>query len=117
MLSGAPERAAHVGAVQVFAQVHQRQERAEDARLQVIGQMQAAGGNPRQPLPVLGNEAHDFPLPLVRRVSQGRFAAHLGTTRFERQREMQNAELLFRKSRRALVLATRNLARCGHRDN
>jgi len=51
----------------------------------------------------------------VRCVSQGRFPAHLGATRFERQSEMQNAELLLRESLRTLVLATRNLARRGHR--
>jgi hypothetical protein len=77
--------------------------------------MQAAGGNTRQAFSVFGNEAHDFPLPIVRRIPESCFAAHFGATCFKRQREMQDAELLLRESRRTLVLATRNLARCGHR--
>ena len=59
-------------------------------------------------------KSHDLALPLVRRIAQRGFAAHRGAARFQRQREMQNADLVLGESRRRVVLASRSLATCAH---
>lgn len=110
-----PKRTSHVGSIQVLAEVHQRQERAQDSRFQIVGQVQPARCHSGQPLTVLGDEAHDLSLPLMRSVAQSRFAAHLCAASFDGEREMQNANLLLvREGWRRVVLASRYFARCGH---
>ena len=113
-MPGAPERASHARAIQVLAQVHQRQKSAKDPRLQVIRQVQPAGRHPGQPLTVLGDEAHDFPLAFLRRVPQRRFAAHLPAARFQSQGKVQHAQLLLGECRGRVVLASSNLAASSH---
>lgn len=109
------KRASHVRTIQVFPQVHQRQKSAQDSCLQVIGQMQAAGCHPGQPLSILCDEAHDFSLPLVGSIAERSLTAHLRATALNRKREVKNANLLlFRQGWRRVVLASRNFARCGH---
>jgi len=109
-IAGSSERTAHVRPVDVLSQIHQRQKRAQNARLQVIGQVQSAGGYTRQSLAVIRNELHDLFLPFVRRVPQRGFPAHLRAPRFERKRKVQHTELLLGECRWRFVLASRNLA-------
>src|SRR5579885_1552746 len=52
--------AAHVGAVEILTKIHQRQEGAEDAGLEVVRQVQAARGNAGQALSVLRQKVHDL---------------------------------------------------------
>src|SRR5208337_3313309 len=73
--SAAASRRAHGRAIQVLAQIHEREKGAQHARLQVIRQVQAAGRHPGQAFPVFCDEPHDFALPFVRRVPEGRLAA------------------------------------------
>ena len=89
-----PKRTSHIRPVQILAQVHQRQKCTEDSRFQIIRQSLPAGRHARQLFSVLGDEPHDFPLPFVRRVAQGRFPPHLRARRLKRQREVQKAQLL-----------------------
>jgi hypothetical protein len=105
---------AHRRAVDVFAQVHQSQESAENTGFKVVGEGKAAGGDAGQSLAVFGDEAHDFALALMRRVAQRGFAAHGGAAGFERQSEMQNADAVLGEGRRRIVLATCGLATCSH---
>ena len=84
ILPGSPKRAPHVRSVQVFPQVHKRQKRAQNSRLQIIGQVQAAGSHPRQPLTAFCNKSHDFLLPVVRSVPQRRLAPHFRAASLDR---------------------------------
>src|SRR6266851_1421925 len=111
---GASERAAHVRTVEVFTQVHQRQERAQDSRLQVVRQVQAARRYARQAFSVFRDELHDFTLALLRRVAQRRLPPHLRAAGFQRKREVQHAQPLLGECRWRVVLASRNLARRSH---
>src|SRR5260370_7020576 len=61
---GASERAAHVRTVEVFTQVHQRQERTQNSPLHVVRQVQAASHYARHSFPVFRDELHDFTLRL-----------------------------------------------------
>src|SRR5438876_1105140 len=98
-------RRAHGSAVNVLAQIHQGQKSAEDAGFQIVGESHAAGGDARQLFAVFRDEAHDFALAVVWSVAKSGFAAHLRTTGFQRQRVMENAELLLLESMRRVVLA------------
>jgi len=68
-LAGAAEGTSHIGAIQVFTQIHEREERAENARFQIVGKRQAAGGYARQALAMFGDEFHDFALAFVRGIA------------------------------------------------
>lgn len=83
-LSGAAVRPAKIGAVEIFAKIHEREESAEDAGLEIIRERQAAGGDTTEAFAVLGDELDDFALALVRSIAQGGFAAHLGAAIFHR---------------------------------
>src|SRR6266581_3498839 len=111
---GASERAAHVRTVQVFTQVHQRQESAQNSRLQVVRQVQAARRYARQALPVFRDELHDFTLALLRGMAQRRLPPHLRAAGFQRKREVQHAQALLGECRWRVVLTSRNLARRSH---
>jgi len=114
LVPGSPERTSHVGAVQILSQIHQCQKRAQNPCLQIVGQMQSARRHSRKFFALLRDKSHDFPLTVVRRISQRCFAAHLRAGRLQRQREMKNADPLLGKGRRSLVLASCNVARCSH---
>src|SRR5216684_8554933 len=92
--AGASGRVAKRGPVEVFAQVHERQKGAQDAGLNFVREVQTAGGHARQGFSLFGNIADDFELAGMRRVAQNGLAAHPGAGRFDREREVQNAELL-----------------------
>jgi len=83
-MPGPSKRTPHIRPIQVFPQVHQGQERAQNSGLQIIRQVQAAGSHAREPLPVVGDETHDFFLPLVRSISQRRLAPHLRAASLDR---------------------------------
>jgi len=76
--------------------------------------MQAAGGHPRQPLAILGNELHYFPLSLMRSIPEGGFSPHLCTPCFQRKCEMEYAKLVLGQGGRHVVLAPRDVAQFGH---
>jgi len=113
-MAGSSKRTSHVGAVEVFSQVHQCQKCAENSRLEIVRQVQSARGHARQPFPVFGDEPHDFALAVLRGVAQRRFPPHLCATGFQGKREVQHAELLLGESRRRFVLASRDLAGSSH---
>ena len=85
---------AHRGAVDIFAQVHQRQKSAENSGFKVVGERKAASGDARKSFAIFGDKAHDFALTLMRRVAESGFAAHGGAAGFQRQSEMQNADAM-----------------------
>jgi len=111
---GAPEGSPHGRAVQVFAQVHQRQKRAQDSRFQVIREVQTARRHPGQPLPMLRDKPHDLTLPVLWRIAQRGLSSHLAAAGFQSQREMKHAEPLFFQCRWCVVFASRDLAGCSH---
>jgi len=113
-VAGAPERTPHIGAIEVFAEIHQRQKSAEDSSLQVVRQVQPASRYARQPLAMLGDEAHDLALAFLGGIAKGRFAPHFAAARLYGQSEMENAEPLFGESRGRVVLASRDLTRRSH---
>lgn len=110
----ATERTAHIRAVEVLAQVHQSKKCAQNSRLQIIRQVQAAGCHARQRFAIRGDKHHDLPLPFVRRVAQRRFSTHLRATRFQRQRKMQQAQTVLGDRGWSVVFATGDLAGGGH---
>jgi hypothetical protein len=105
---------AHRGSVNIFAQVHQRQESAENTGFKVVGERKAAGGDARKRFSIFGDEAHDFALALMRRVAESGFAAHGGAAGFQRQSEMQNANAVLGECRGRVVLASCGLATSSH---
>ena len=105
---------AHRGAIDVFAQVHECQESTENTGFKVVGEGKAAGGDAGERFAIFGDEAHDFALAFMRRVAERSFAAHGGTTGFQREREMQNADAVLGECRRRVVLASCGLAACSH---
>ena len=113
-LAGAAEGTSHIGAIQVFTQIHEREERAENARFQIVGKRQAAGGYARQALAMFGDEFHNFALAVVRSVSQCGLAAHAGALVFHGQSEMQYAELILGERRRHFGFASLDFASDGH---
>ncbi len=114
MLPGPPKRTPHICPVQILPQVHQRQKRAQNPRLQVIRQVQSAGRHPCQSLPALRNKPHDLALPFVRRIPQRRLPPHLRATSLNRERKVQHANLQLGQRRRRFVFASRHFAGCGH---
>src|SRR5450755_1998850 len=113
-LAGAAEGASHIGAIEVFTQIHEREERAEDARFQIVGKWQAAGGYPRQALAMFSDELHDFTLAVVGSVSQRGLAAHAGALVFHGQSEMQHAQLILGEGRRHFGFASLDFASGSH---
>lgn len=106
-----PKGAAHIGAVEILAKIHQRQKGAEDAGLQIVGKVKAAGGDASEALAMLGKEVHDLALALVTGVAESGFTPHFSATSFQRECEMQDAEALLGESLRRIELATGDLAR------
>src|SRR6516225_11711062 len=100
--------------VEVFPQVHQRKKSAQHTGFQVVCQVQPAGRNARQPFSVFRDESHDFTMALPPRIPERGLPAHLGATGFERQGEMENAELLIREGGRYVVLASGDVAEVSH---
>jgi hypothetical protein len=94
------------GSIQIFAQVHQSEERVQYARLHFIREVQAAGGRSRQHFALLGDVTDDFDLARVRGFSVHRFAAHLGAFGFDPQRKMEHAQMNRFERRRYLSFAT-----------
>jgi len=90
-LAGTTEGASHIGAVEILAQIHEREEGTENTRFQIIGERQAAGGHASQVLAMFGDELHDFALAFLRSVAESGFAAHACTAIFDRECEMQDA--------------------------
>ena len=113
-MAGAPKRTSHVRPVEVFPEIHQRQKSAEDPRLQIVREVQPAGGHTSQPLPIFRDESHDIPLAVLGSVAERRLPPHFRAACFQRKREVQDAQPLLRNSLRRFVLATRNLARRSH---
>src|SRR5450631_985134 len=113
-LAGAAEGTSHVGAIQVFTQIHEREKRAEDARFQIVGKWQAAGGYARQALAMFSDEFHNFALAVVRSVSQRGLAAHAGALVFHGQGEMQHAQLILGEGRRHFGFASLDFASGSH---
>jgi hypothetical protein len=113
-MPGAPERAPHVRTVEVLPQIHQRQKSAQDPRLQIVREVQAAGRHARQSLSVFRNELHDLALAILRRVTESRLPAHLRAAGLQRQGEVKDAEPLLGKRRGRVVLASCDLARRCH---
>lgn len=113
-LAGAAEGTSHIGAVEIFAQIHEREKRTEDARFQVVGKRKATGGYARQALAMFGDVFHDFLLPVVRSVAQRGLAAHAGALVFYGQCEMQHALVILGESRRHFGFASLDFARSGH---
>src|SRR5260370_36955941 len=74
---GASERAAHVRTVEVFTQVHQRQESTQNSRLQVVRQVQAARRYARQAFPVFREELHNLTPVLLAGCATRRLPARL----------------------------------------
>jgi hypothetical protein len=105
---------AHRRAVDVFAQVHQRQESTENTGLKVVGEGKAAGGDAGERFAIFRDETHDFALPLMWRVAERSFAAHGGAAGFQRQGEMQNADAVLGECRGRVVLASCGLATSSH---
>ena len=70
-------RRAHGCAVEILSQIHQRQECAENPGLQVVGEVQAAGGHAGQLLAIFGDKSHDLPLSFMGGIPKRGFAAHL----------------------------------------
>ena len=105
---------AHRGAIHVFAQVHQRQESAENTGFKVVSERESAGRNASQRFAIFGDEAHDFTLALMRCVAQRSFATHCGAAGLQRQGEMQNANAVLGEGRWRIVLATCGLATSSH---
>src|SRR5258708_36233943 len=58
---GASERAPHVGTVEVFRRPHERQEKGQDSRPQVVGQVLAAGAHARADCPLGRQRFQIFP--------------------------------------------------------
>ena len=114
-VAGTSERTAHVRTVEVFTQIHQRKESAQDSRLQVVRQVQAAGRYARQAFPVLRDEFHDFTLSFLRRVAQRRLPPHLRAAGLQRKREVQDAEPPLGECRWRIVLTSCNLTRRSHK--
>src|ERR1700681_4006481 len=70
------------GAVEIFAQVHEREERIEDAGLHFVGQVQSAGRGAGQHFAVLGDVTNNFYLAGVGSLPVHGFAAHFRTGLF-----------------------------------
>ena len=114
MLPRPPKRTPHIRPIQIFPQVHQREESTQNPRLQIVRQVQSARRHPRQTLAAFRNEFHDFALPIVWGVPQCRLPSHLGAASLDGQREMQNADLLLHHGWWCVVLASRYFAGCSH---
>jgi hypothetical protein len=108
--AAASRRRAHIGAIEIFPQIHQCKKGAEDAGFEVIGKRHAAGRDASQSLAIFSNEAHDFALALVRSVAQRGFATHFRAAGLQRKRVMEHAQLLLLEWSGSCELATCNLA-------
>lgn len=74
---------AHRRAVDIFAQVHQRQKRAEDSGLEIVGERKAASRDAGESFAIFRDKTHDFALTLVRCVAERGLAAHGGAAGFQ----------------------------------
>ena len=103
-------------ALDVFAAIHQREERAQDARLGFVREARAAGRQLRQLLTVLSHVLAHLVVTLAPRLAGRRLTTHLHARLLEVQREMQQAALLLLELLRHARLATHNLAIHQHRS-
>ncbi len=113
-LAGTTEGASHIGAVEILAQIHEREEGAENTRFQIIGERQTAGGHAGQVLAMFGDKFHDLALSFLWSIAERGFAAHACTAIFDGEREMQDAQAMLAESRRHFDLASLNFAVCSH---
>jgi len=112
--AGAAHGSAQRGAIEIFAEIDEREESVKSARFQFIGEVQAAGGDAREQFAAVGDEVDDFELSLARRVAEDGLAAHLRTSAFDFNHEMQNANSLRLDGRRNTDVATCRFADGGH---
>jgi hypothetical protein len=113
-LAGASEGAPHIGAIEILAQIHEREKSAEDTRLEIVGKRQTTGGDAREALTMLGDELHDFALAFLRSIAERGLAAHARAAIFHRQSEMQHAQMMLAKSSGHFGFAPLDFASVGH---
>ena len=114
MSAGAAHGSAQRRAIEIFAEIDEREKGIESAGFQFVGEMQAAGGDAREQFAAIGDEMDDFKLALTRRVAEHGFAAHLRTSALDFNHEMQNANSLRLDCRRNTDVATCRFANGGH---
>ena len=91
-------RNSHIGAVEIFAQIHEREESAEDAGFQSSVSGRPLVATRAEALAMFGDVLDDFSLPVVRSVAQRGLAAHARRTVFYRQCEMQHALVILARA-------------------
>jgi hypothetical protein len=91
--AGAADGLTQSGAIEIFPQVHEGEERIEESRLHFVGQVQTAGRCACQHFAVVRDEADDLHLARVGCLAVYGFAAHLRTRLFDLQREMKHAQM------------------------
>jgi hypothetical protein len=92
--AGAAHGRAQRGAIEIFAKIDQREEGVERARLQFVGEMQAACGDARKQFAAPRDVMDDFELALASGVAKHGFPAHLGASAFNFNHEVQDAKSL-----------------------
>ena len=87
-------------AVDVLAGIHQRQQCAQNARLDFVGHGKAAGRHVHQRFPSIRNFPDEFHLAFVAGVSVRRLAAHFRAFLLEEKRVVEDAQAVRGEPRR-----------------
>jgi hypothetical protein len=94
LVAGTADGLAECRAIEIFAQIHKREKRVEDARFHFVWQVQSAGGGSSQQLSARADVLDYFDLAFVRRATEHGFATHFGADLLHALSEVQDALLL-----------------------
>jgi hypothetical protein len=92
--------------VNVFAAIHQRQQRAQNARFDFIGHRKPARSHAHQSFSPSGDLLNEFHLALASDVSISRFAPDFQAFLLDEKRVMKNAHMVIGETRRYRGLAS-----------
>jgi hypothetical protein len=105
---------AHVRAVDVFAAIHQRKERAEHAGFHLVGHREAAGSNFDERFATHRDSLNEFHLPVVAYATVRGLAANLSAFLLDEKGEVKNTQAFRSEARRQRRLAAFRTARIWH---
>jgi hypothetical protein len=89
---------AHRGAIDIFAAIHQREKRAEDASFEFVRHRETAGCHAHHGRPAVGDFLHVFNLLFVGSAADRHGAADFSAFLFDEKGEVQHAEVFCRHS-------------------
>jgi hypothetical protein len=112
--AGAADGLAHDGAVEIFAEIDEREESVQQTGFHFVGEMKSAGGGAGECFALFADVRNYFDLTFVRGPAADGFATHFGAIAFNGKNVVMDANPLGIKGGGDRMFATRRAAGLGH---